>query len=107
MACTAGHGNEPWGSVKGTEILDQSFGPYVFTKDAAPWSKGEDIPVHATKACGVEEEAATHSYGRHNVGQVVGQVYVSVTYLLKKKSTRIHWIGNCMGFRANLNVLEE
>ena len=35
MACIAGHGNEPSGSVKGTEILDQSFGPYVFTKAQA------------------------------------------------------------------------
>ena len=63
MACTAGQDNEPSGSLKRTEILDQSFGPYVFKKDAAPWSKGEHIPVHATKACGVEEERC-HSFLR-------------------------------------------
>jgi hypothetical protein len=56
MACTVGNNNETYGSVEATEILDQNFGSIVLKKNAAPWSKGEYISVHATKACGEVEE---------------------------------------------------
>ena len=56
MACTVRNDNETQGSIKVTEILDQNFGSCILKKDAAPWSKGEDIPVHTTKACGEAEE---------------------------------------------------
>ena len=46
-ACTVGNDNESWVSVKVMEIRDQNFGSCVVRKDAAPWSKGEDMPVHA------------------------------------------------------------
>jgi len=55
MACTAGHSNEPSGFVKVMEILDQSFGCCVLKKYPAPWSIGEVIPMHATKASGEAE----------------------------------------------------
>jgi hypothetical protein len=61
MACTVGNDNENYGSVKATKITDQNFGSSVLKKDAAPWSKGEYIPVHATKACG-EVEEYRHSF---------------------------------------------
>jgi hypothetical protein len=61
MACTVGNNNETYGSVEATEILDQNFGSIILKKNAAPWSKSEDIPVHATKACG-EVEEFRHSF---------------------------------------------
>jgi hypothetical protein len=56
MSCTVGNNNETYGSIEATEILDQNFVSIVLKKDAAPWSKSEDIPVYATKACGEAEE---------------------------------------------------
>jgi hypothetical protein len=59
-ACTAGNNNEIYGSVEATEILQQNFGSIVLKKDSDPWSKGEDIPMHATKDCG-EAEVYRHA----------------------------------------------
>jgi hypothetical protein len=56
MSCAVGNNKEIYGSLEATEILDQNFGSIVLKKDAAPWSKGECITVHATKACGKAEE---------------------------------------------------
>jgi hypothetical protein len=56
MACTFGKDNETHDPVKVAEILDQNFGFCVLKKDAAPWSKCEDIPVHTLKACGEADE---------------------------------------------------
>jgi hypothetical protein len=61
MACTVGNDKETYGSIEDTEILDRNLSSIVLKKDAAPWSKGEDIPVHATKACG-EVEEYRHSF---------------------------------------------
>jgi hypothetical protein len=55
MACTAGHSKEPSGFVKVMGILNQSFGSCVLKKEPAPWSIGEVIPMHATKASGEAE----------------------------------------------------
>jgi hypothetical protein len=56
MSCTFGNNNETYGSVEATEILDQNFGSVVLKKDAAPWSKGECMTLHATKVCEKVEE---------------------------------------------------
>jgi hypothetical protein len=56
MSCTFGNINETYGSLEATQIPDQNFGSNFLKKDAAPWSKGKYIPVHATKTCAEVEE---------------------------------------------------
>jgi len=93
--------------VNVTQILDQNFGFCVLEKDAAPWSKCKVISEHVTKACG-EAEENRHSFLTSVQGWAIGRPASCPGRLSpNKKAPRIHWIGNCVGSRAYLDILEE
>jgi len=104
MACTLRNYNEPSGSVNVTQILDQNFGSCLLKKDAAPWSEGEVTPVHVTKVCG-EAGENRHSLLTSAQGWTSGRPALCPGHLYpNEEAPRIHWIGNCVGFRAYLDI---
>ena len=93
MACNLRNDNGPSVSVKVTKILDQNVGSGVL-KDAAPWSKGEDIPEHVTKACG-EAEENRHSFLTSVQEWAIGRPASCPGRLSPNEiAPRILWIGN-------------